>query len=83
MLGLSLEEQLRDDPRYAHANEQELKKAVRECENMYLGPLACVDRYLQYFEREGMYGSISSGVSDKEGRWQAFIDYSLLNCAEF
>lgn len=31
MLGLSLEEQLRDDPRYAHAGEQELKKAVAVC----------------------------------------------------
>ncbi len=75
-LGFSLEEQLRDDPRFARATEQELKKAIRDCESEYLGPLACVDRYLQYFEREGMYGSISSGVSDKEGRWQAFIDYS-------
>jgi hypothetical protein len=76
MLGFTLEEQLRDDPRYVRATEQELKKAVKEYESMYLGPLECVDRYLQYFDREGMYGSISSGVSDKEGRWQAFIDYS-------
>jgi hypothetical protein len=75
-LGFSLEEQLRDDPQYARATEQELKKAVKEAEREYLGPLACVDRYLQYFDREGMYGSMSSGVSDKSGRWQAFIDYS-------
>jgi hypothetical protein len=76
MLGFSLDEQLRDDPRFVRATEQELKKAVKECESQFLGPLECVDRYLQYFDREGMYGSISSGVSDKEGRWQAFIDYS-------
>lgn len=75
-LGFSLEEQLRDDPRYARATDQELKKAMREYEAQYLAPLACVDRYLQYFDRDGMYGSISSGISDKEGRWQAFIDYS-------
>ena len=75
-LGFSLEEQLKDDPRYVRATEQELKKAVKEYEREYIGPLDCVDRYLQHFERDGMYGTISSGVSDKEGRWQAFIDYS-------
>lgn len=76
LLGFSLEEQLRDDPRYVRATEPELKKAVKEYEREYLGPLNAVDRYLHHFDREGMYGSISSGVSDKEGRWQAFIDYS-------
>jgi len=75
-LGFSLEEQLRDDPRYVRATEAELKKAVKEYDREYLSPLSCVDRYLHFFEREGMYGTISSGVSDKEGRWQAFIDYS-------
>ena len=75
-LGFSLEEQLKDDPRYVRATEQELKKAVKEYEREYIGPLVCVDRYLQQFEREGMYGTISSGISDKEGRWQAFKDYS-------
>jgi hypothetical protein len=75
-LGFSLEEQLKDDPRYVRATDPELKKAVKEYEREYIWPLECVDRYLQHFEREGMYGTISSGVSDKEGRWQAFIDYS-------
>src|SRR5204863_2611845 len=54
MLGFSLEEQLRDDPRFVRATELELKKAVKECESQFLGPLECVDRYLQYFDREGM-----------------------------
>lgn len=75
-LGFSLEDQLKDDPRYVRATDQELKKAVKQYEREYIGPLECVDRYLQQFDREGMYGTISSGVSDKEGRWQAFIDYS-------
>jgi len=75
-LGFTLAEQLRDDPRYASATPPELDKAVKECEREYLLPLACVDRYLQQFDRSGMYGTISSGLSDKEGRWQAFIDYS-------
>ena len=75
-LGFSLEDQLKDDPRYVRATEQELKKAVKQYERDYIEPLECVDRYLQQFDREGMYGTISSGVSDKEGRWQAFLDYS-------
>ncbi|HKZ40878.1 MAG TPA: hypothetical protein VJL10_04305 [Anaerolineales bacterium] len=75
-LGFSLEDQLKDDPRYVRATEQELKKAVKQYEREFIGPLECVDRYLQQFDREGMYGTISSGVSDKEGRWQAFLDYS-------
>ncbi|MFA7270305.1 MAG: hypothetical protein WC073_13265 [Sterolibacterium sp.] len=75
-LGFSLEEQLKDDPRYARAKEPEIKKAVKQYERDYILPLDCVDLYLRQFDREGMYGTISSGVSDREGRWQAFIDYS-------
>ncbi|MGC2047328.1 MAG: hypothetical protein WA635_01765 [Gallionella sp.] len=75
-LGFSIEEQLKDDPRYVSAKEIELKKAVKECESEYMRPLDCIDRYLQQFDRPGMYGTISSGVSDREGRWQAFKDYS-------
>lgn len=75
-LGFSLEEQLKDDPRYVRSTEQELKKAVKQYERDYILPLECVDHYLRQFDREGMYGTISSGVSDREGRWQAFIDYS-------
>jgi len=75
-LGFSLEEQLKDDPRYVRATDQELKKAVKEYEREYIGPLECVDRYLHNFKRDGQYGSISWGKADKEGRWQAFIDYS-------
>jgi hypothetical protein len=75
-LGFSLEEQVRDDPRYANALEKDITKAVREIENELLAPLECVDRYLEMFGREGLYGNVSSGFADKEGRWQAFIDYS-------
>lgn len=75
-LGFTLEEQIRDDPRYVNAPEREIQQAVKEIKNEFLGPLACVDRYLQLFDREGLYGTISTGAGDKEGRWQAFIDYS-------
>jgi hypothetical protein len=75
-LGLSLEDQLRDDPRYARATAAQLEKAVKESEKDYLKPLECIDRYLKQFRREGQYRTISTGMSDPEGRWQAFIDYS-------
>jgi len=78
-LGFALEEQLRDDPQYANAGDSELKKAVRECEKEFMHPLACVDRYLDGLDRSSMYGTISKGMADKEGRWQAFKDYSVVH----
>jgi hypothetical protein len=75
-IGLSLREQLLDDPLYAGANDAELKKAELQMERDFLEPLKCVDRYLKQFAREGQYRTVSAGISDREGRWQAFIDYS-------
>ena len=75
-MGLSLKDQLRDDPRYAEASPRDLKKAVKETEQDFLEPLECIDRYLAQFRRDGLYRTISAGRSDSEGRWQAFIDYS-------
>lgn len=75
-LGLTLRDQLKDDPRYAHISEADLDKAVNDYEKSYLRPLECVDRYLKQFRRDGQYRTISTGMSDPEGRWQAFIDYS-------
>lgn len=77
-LGFSLREQLRDDPRYAKASDKELMQAVEYHEKKYLRPLECVDRYLKQFGREGLYRTVSAGISDKEGRWQAFLDYSTV-----
>jgi hypothetical protein len=82
-LGLSLAEQLRDDPRYAEATLQQLDKAIKECEKEFLRPLACIDRYLKQFKREGQYRTISTGMSDPEGRWQAFRDYSDIYTSTF
>lgn len=75
-LGLSLEEQLRDDPQFADSTPDEIQKAVKKYTQDYLAPLECVDLYLRQFRREGQYRTISAGMSDPEGRWQAFIDYS-------
>jgi len=82
-LGFSLQEQLRDDPRYANASEKETEQAMREAERDFLQPLECVDRYLKTFGRERLYGSVSAGPSDPEGRWQAFIDYSIAYNKQF
>ena len=75
-IGLSLRDQLLDDPRYAGADDAELKKAELQVERDYLRPLECVERYLKQFAREGQYRTVSAGTSDREGRWQAFVDYS-------
>ena len=75
-LGLSLEEQLRDDPRYAGLTSAKLKNEVSDFQKNYLKPLKCVDRYLRQFGRKGQYRTVSTGITDKEGRWQSFVDYS-------
>lgn len=73
--GMTLEEQLRDDPSFAGLDEKKFEKAVKKHENEYLGPLECIDRYLSYLERKELYMTVSTGFSDPEGRWQAFRDY--------
>jgi len=75
---MTLEEQLRDDPIYAGLAPKEFKKAVHTFEDNFLKPLECVDRYLSNLGRDGLYSTISKGLGDPEGRWQAFLDY--YNC---
>ncbi|MGB2803875.1 MAG: hypothetical protein WBD64_03105 [Candidatus Zixiibacteriota bacterium] len=74
-LGMRLEEQLRDDPVYAGKDEKKFQESVRKFEADYLQPLRCIDRYLEYLGREGLYSTVSKGLGDPEGRWQAFLDY--------
>jgi hypothetical protein len=76
-LGFSIRDQLRDDPKYANITEKELEQAVKQHEKDFLLPLESVDRYLALFGREKLYTSVSKGPYDPEGRWQAFLDYSL------
>lgn len=74
--GMSLEDQLRDDPVYANLVDEEFKKSVREIRDNFLEPLNCIDRYLEgYLGKPGMYTLISRSSGDSEGRWQAFLDY--------
>ena len=75
-LGLTLEEQISDDPQYANATNAEIQKAMREINRDYLDPLRCVDRYLSQFNRDHQYHTVSSRIGDRQGRWQAFLEYS-------
>ncbi len=75
-LGMSLEEQLRDDPNFAKLPPREFNKAIKKYEEDFLDPLDCIDRYLEQLGREGLYHTVSMGMSDRTGRWQAFLDYS-------
>lgn len=74
-IGMSLDEQLRDDPNYVELNDQDFKKALRKFEDEFLEPLNCVDRYLKFYDRVGHYNTVSEGRTDSRGRWQAFLDY--------
>jgi len=74
--GFSLEAQLMDDPNYYDLPKKDFEKKVQEFKKNFLNPLECVDKYLDTFNRKGMYNTISESANDKEGRWQAFIDYS-------
>lgn len=74
-IGMSLEAQLRDDPLYAHRPPKDFKKAVGEFKDKFLRPLECVDEYLSNLGRERLYSTVSKGLGDPKGRWQAFLDY--------
>ncbi len=71
--GISLEEQLNDDPEYANLLPQQKRKRIEAIRSEYLGTLECIDAYLEHFDRPGVYSSVASGPGDKEGRWEAFF----------
>jgi len=74
-LGISLKEQLRDDPNFVDLSEKAFEKEMRRVADEYLDPLECVDKYLEHLDREGLYDTVSRGREDREGRWQALKDY--------
>jgi len=71
--GMSLGEQLKDDPQYAGLDKKEFDRAVEKIKTEFLGPLECIERYLERLSREGLYNTVSTGLGDPEGRWQAFL----------
>jgi len=75
-IGMSISEQLNDDPNYYNLSEKEFKREVKKHKEEFIAPLECIERYLSELGRDGLYETISTGISDREGRWQAFLDYS-------
>jgi hypothetical protein len=75
-IGISLKDQLKDDPTYAHLSPTDLERAVKRVEKETIHPVECIDRYLSELDRPGYYMSVSAHRGDREGRWQAFLDYS-------
>lgn len=75
-LGMTIIDQLKDDPVYAGRGQNRLEKQAKEIEAEDIEPLNCIDRYLHALESPGLYERISTGRGDPEGRWQAFFDYS-------
>ncbi|MBL7839365.1 MAG: hypothetical protein JNJ75_04425 [Cyclobacteriaceae bacterium] len=74
-IGMSIKEQLLDDPDNYNISEADLKRKIKKFEDEYVEPLKCIDRYLDLLKRPGHYNTISEGRTDSEGRWQAFLDY--------
>ncbi len=74
-LGMTLEEQLKDNPNFVNLPPKEFVKIVRKYEDEFIKPLECIDRYLEQLGRDGLYYTVSTGISDRAGRWQAFLDY--------
>ena len=75
-LGYTLEQQMRDDPLYKDMQDRQFKAAVKKRRRDFLDPLECVEDYLNAIGKPGEYTLVSTGVGDREGRWQAFIDFS-------
>lgn len=73
--GMTLEEQLRDDPSLVDLTPKDFNKAIQRCHDEFLGPLDCVDRYLEQHGRKNLYNTISEGRADREGRWYSFVAY--------
>ncbi len=74
-LGISLEEQLADDPNFYELSPKRFERKMQKVKDEYLETLEAIDRYLYFFDRVGHYNTISEGRSDTKGRWQAFRDY--------
>jgi ParB/Sulfiredoxin domain len=76
--GLSLKDQLLDDPSHSGLTDKEFSKVLKKYEDEFLGPLNCIDRYLEDLGRSEMYDNISEGKADRDGRWYSFIPYYQL-----
>lgn len=66
--GFTLEEQLRDDPRYHSLSDKDLKTVMKQWDDDYIKPLEAIDNYLRWVNRPSLYDTVTE-------RWQAFYDY--------
>jgi len=57
-VGIPLETQLKQDSKYAKLDAKKFEKEVKNYRDEYLGPLECIDKYLEYVGRPGDYGAI-------------------------
>lgn len=73
--GMSLRDQLLDDPSYVGLTEKEFNIVLKKYQDEFLGPLECIDRYLESLGRDELYDNITEGRADREGRWYSFIPY--------
>lgn len=69
-IGMSMEEQLRDNPEHHSKTTIQIDNVIKKEEKNFLFPLDCIERYLLHFDRQNAYNLVSD-------RWQAFVDYSL------
>jgi len=76
--GMSLKDQLQDDPTHVGLTEKEFNIVMKKYQDEFLGPLECIDRYLDTLDRDSLYDTISEGRADREGRWYSFIPYYQL-----
>ena len=75
-MGYTLEQQMRDDPLYKDMHDRKFKAAVKKRRRDFLDPLECVEDYLNAIGKPGQYTLVSTGLGDREGRWQAFVELS-------
>ena len=80
--GLSLGQQMKDDPRYQELTPAEFEKEKKKIEKEKLEPLEVADRYLETIGCRGQYDRISKSKGDSEGRWQAIKDLHTSFCSK-
>ena len=72
--GYTLEEQLRDDPKYKNLDQKKFAAEVKKRRDEVFEPLRLVDEYLDAIGRRGEYTLVAHAGRNGEGRWQAFLD---------
>jgi len=75
-LGYDIRAQLKDDPQHADKDKKAFESEVKKCYAEFINPLNCAEGYIRFFEKSDIYHSISESAGDREGRWEAFKDYS-------